>query len=114
MIKNSIVKVVLLGLLIAVLSFSISCDVIGGAKIYLEDMSVDTLSMEGKQIKGLPFAKMDIELKVSAKEIKVRPTIDGAEIILNPSGAILTITPDGVSISGIEPEQMKKKFQKAE
>ena len=108
-------KVVLPVLLITVLSTALGCDAVrGGAKVYLEGISIGELSLEGKPIQGLPVGKINAELKVSASEVYVKPISDGAVITLSPSGATITIKPDGLSISGVEADQVELKLQEAE
>ena len=109
------IRVMLLILLVAGLTAAIGCDSArGGAKICLEGISVGSLSAEGKPIQGLPSGKMDIVLKVSANKVSVSTTDSTTIIKLSPSEATITIGPEGISIAGVESDQMEMKWQTAQ
>ena len=105
-------KIALLVLLIAGLTANLGCDTVrGGAEICLEGVSTGALSMKGKPIAGLPSEKVDVVLKVSANRVNISTT-DGETIIdLSPSGASIVIRPDGISITGVEPDQIEMEWQ---
>ena len=108
-------KVILPLFLIAVLTTTAGCDSVrGGAQIYLEDVSMGALSMEGKPIQGLPTGKMDIVLKVSANKVNISTTESGAIIKLSPSGATIIAGPDGMSITGVDPDKIEMKWKTAQ
>lgn len=108
-------KIALLVLLIAGLTASLGCDTArGGAEICLEGVTTGALSMTGKPISGLPSEKVNVVLKVSASRVNISTT-DGETIIeLSPSGASIVIGPDGISIAGVEPDQIEMRWQTTE
>lgn len=108
-------KIFLLTLLIAGLCVIPGCDSVrGGAQVSLEGLTVGELTMDGKPVQGLPTGSIDIILKVSANQVNIRSTVDGAVITLSPSGATIISGPDGMSITGVEPDQIEMKWRSAE
>ena len=85
-----------------------------GAEIYLEGLSTGPISMDGKAISGLPSQETNVVLKVSATRVSISTTGDETTIRLDPSESSIVIGPDGVSISGVEPDQIEMKWQPAE
>ena len=84
-----------------------ACDYVrGGATVHLKNVSVGGLSQSGKPIEGLPTAMVDIKLKVAADEVIIQSTDDGAIITLQPSGAVIEAGPDGMSVTGVDPEDI--------
>ena len=104
-------KIALLALLVFGLAASLGCESLTGAEVYLEGV---TMSMDGKTISGLPSQKADVALKVSVKKVSISTTGEDTVIKLSPSGATITVGPDGISISGLEPEQIEMKWQDTE
>ncbi len=104
-IKNTIGIIIAL-LLITTLAFNTGCN-IGSASIRLEGMSLGTVTMDGKPVEGLPSDKVNLLLEVSAQEITVGYTANGAILTISPSGATLEITSSGILIKGIKSEQIK-------
>ncbi len=80
---------------------------VGGANIRLEDMSLGTITRDGKAVEGLPSEKVDLLLEVSTQEISVACSADGTVLTLSPSGATLEIKANSISINGLKPEQIK-------
>ena len=103
---KGIIGIIVSTLLAMTLVFSTGCGV-GGTNIRLQGVSLGTVTMDGRPIQGLPSEKIDLLLNVSAQEISVASTADGAVITLTPSGAVIEINSSGVSIRGLEPEQIK-------
>ncbi len=101
-----IIGILVSTLLAVTLVFSTGCGV-GGTNIRLQGVSLGTVAMDGKLIQGLPSEKIDLLLEVSAQEITVNYSADGAILTFSPSGATLEITASGILISGIKPEQVK-------
>lgn len=93
-------------LLIMILAFNTGCNV-GGANIRLKGISLEAVVMNGKPVEGLTSEKIDLLLEVSAREITLEYSPDGAIITLSPMGATLEIKPSGILINGIKPEQIK-------
>ena len=100
-------------LLIITLAFSVGC-ALGGANINLEGLTLGTVTMDGKPITGLPSQKINLVLKVSAREVTVKYDADGTTLILNPSGATLEIKSSGILISGIKSEQVEVEWAVSE
>ena len=92
-------------LLTMILAFT-GCNV-GGANIRLKGVSLGAIVMNEKPVEGLPSEKIDLLLEVSAREITVEYSPDGAIVTLSPSGATLEIKASGILINGIKPEQIK-------
>ena len=86
----------------------------GGAEIWLEGVSTGTLSMKDKPIAGLPSGKVNLVLKVSAKKVNISTTGGVTTIKLSPSDGTIVIGPDGVSVTGVEPDQIEMKWQASE
>ena len=103
---KGIIGVIVFILLIRTVAFTTGCS-FGGTNIRLEDVSLGTVTMEGRPIEGLPSDKVNLLLNVSAQEIKVAPTASGSILTLSPSGATIEINSDVVSIMGLGPEQIK-------
>jgi hypothetical protein len=99
-------KVIASILLVITLAFNVGC-AMGGTNINLEGLTLGTVTMDGKPITGLPSQKINLLLEVSASEVTVQCNADGTTLILGSSGATLEIKSSGISISGIEPEQIK-------
>lgn len=83
-----------------------ACNV-GGTNIKLQSVSLGTVTMGGQPFQGLPSDKVDILLEVSARDISINYATNGTVINLNDSGSALEITPGGVVIKGMKPEQVK-------
>ena len=103
---KGIIGVIVFILLIRTVAFTTGCS-FGGTNIRLEDVSLGTVTMEGRPIEGLPSDKVNLLLNISAQEIKVAPTASGSILTLSPSGATIEINSDVVSIMGLGPEQIK-------
>ena len=103
---KGIIGVIVFILLIRTVAFTTGCS-FGGTNIRLEDVSLGTVTMEGRPIEGLPSDKVNLLLNVSAQEIKVAPTASGSILTLSPSGATIEINSSVVSIMGLGPEQIK-------
>lgn len=85
-----------------------------GASLKLEGLTLGTLSMEGKEVSGLPSEKVNLMLDVSARSIIVSSDSEGIVLTAEPSGATVEITGDGVSIKGLKPEKIKVEWQGTE
>ena len=114
--KNLGIKIALLLLLISGLIASLGCgDVVrGGAKVVLEGVSVGSMALEGKPLQGLPSQKVNIVLKVSANEVRVKYANNETIITLKPSGATVVIGSAGASFTGIESDQVEIEWQTEE
>ena len=103
---KGIIGVIVFILLIRTVAFTTGCN-FGGTNIRLENVSLGTVTMEGRPIEGLPSDKVNLLLNVSAQEIKVAPTASGSILTLSPSGATIEINSSVVSIMGLGPEHIK-------
>jgi len=111
-----ITKIALLGLLIIGLAAGLGCDAArgGGAEIWLEGVNTGAMSADGKPISGLPSQQANIVLKVSAKKINVSTSGDDTILDLSPSGGSIIISPDGISLVGIDPDKIEMKWETTE
>ena len=106
-------KIIASILLVITLAFSVGC-ALGGTDINLEGLTLGTVTMDGKPITGLPSQKINLLLKVSAREVTVKYDADGTTLILDPSGATLEIKSSGILISGMKSEQVEIKWAVSE
>jgi len=95
---------------LALLPVSLSCSNYGGADIYLEGVSIGSVSIEGKPVTGLPAQNVNIVLKTNANKVVVSQSGGKTTIKLQPSGAIITSGPDGISFTGVQPDQVEFKW----
>jgi hypothetical protein len=114
--SKSAVKLLLV-LLLCIMLFSLAgCEslVRGGTEIVLEGVSMGTLSMEGKPVQGLPAGKIDLVIKVPTNRVTITSTEDEMIVRLSPSDALITKGPDGLSITGVEPDEIEMRWQASE
>jgi len=78
-----------------------------GADIYLEGVTIGSLTIEGKPLTGLPSQTVNVVLNVNAKQINVSTVGGQTNIKLSPSNATVIIGPSGTSFTGVKPEQVK-------
>jgi hypothetical protein len=100
------IGIVIATLLVMLLALNAGCST-GGTDIKLRGMSLGAVTVDGKPVEGLPSQKVDLLLEVSAREISVGYTANSTILTLNPSGATLEISPSGIVMNGIKPEQVK-------
>jgi hypothetical protein len=89
-----------------------ACDSYSGADVYLEGVSIGSVSVEGKPVTGLPTQNVNIVLKTNASKVMVSQSGGKTTIKLQPSNAVITSGPDGISFTGVEPEQVEIKWEK--
>jgi hypothetical protein len=87
-----------------------ACGNYGGADVYLEGVSMGSVSVEGKPVTGLPTENISIVLKTNASKVMVSQSGGKTTIKLQPSGAVITSGADGISFTGVEPEQVEIKW----
>jgi hypothetical protein len=97
---------------LTLLPVSLSCSTSGGADIYLEGVSIGSVSIEGKPVTGLPTQSVNIVLKTNANKVVVSQSGGKTTIKLPPSSAVITSGPDGISFTGIQPDQVEFKWDK--
>jgi len=97
--------------LLAVLLASFGCGSYGGADVYLENISIGSVSVDGKPVTGLPTQKVNIVLKTGANKIMVSQSGGKTVIKLQPSNATVTSGTDGITFTGVEPDQVEIKWE---
>ena len=96
----------------ALLLACLACGSYSGADVYLEGVSIGSVSVEGKPVTGLPTQNVNIVLKTNASKVMVSQSGGKTTIKLQPSNAVITSGPDGLSFTGVEPEQVEIKWEK--
>jgi hypothetical protein len=99
-------------LCIAVLAGA-ACGNYGGADVYLEGVSIGSVSMEGKPVTGLPTQNVNIVLKTNASKVMVSQSGGKTTIKLQPSNAVITSGADGIAFTGVESNQVEIQWDKA-
>ena len=89
------------------LPLSLSCSSSSGADIYLEGVNIGSISAGGKPVTGLPADNVSIVLKTNATKVMVSQSGGKTTIKLQPSGAVITSSSDGISFTGVESDQIK-------
>ena len=89
----------------------LACGNVGGADVYLENVNIGSISMEGKPVSGLPTQNVNIVLKTNANKVYVSQTGGKTTIKLQPSGAVITSDANGVTFTGVEPDQVELKWE---
>ena len=89
-----------------------SCGNYGGADVYLEGVSIGSVSLEGKPVTGLPTQNVNIVLKTNSSKVMVSQSGGKTIIKLQPSNAVITSGPDGISFTGVESDQVEIKWEK--
>jgi hypothetical protein len=103
-------KTIIIATLFVLLAASVGCDSYGGADVYLQNITLGTLSIEGKPVTGLPTQKVNIVLKTGASKVLVSQSGGKTVITLQPSGAVVTSSSEGLSFTGVKPEQVEIKW----
>ena len=110
--KKNLVTVLALTVLITVgLIANLSCGSAGCADVYLEGVTIGSMSVEGKPLSGLPSQKVDVVLNVNANRITISTNGEDITIKLSPSNAIIVSSPNGITFTGVKPEQIDIKWQ---
>ncbi len=111
--KSHIIHIAFLILLLAVMSLSLACEsaVRGGAEVWIENVNIGSLTQNGKSIEGIPTTNMSAVLKVATNKVYIDVNEEGGcSIKLSPSDTVITTGPDGISITGIDPEKIELKL----
>ena len=111
---TSAVKFVILALLTVSLALSLGCGGAGCADVYLEGVTIGSVTVEGKPVTGLPTQKVNIVLNVNANKINISTAGGETTIKLSPSNAIIVTGPNGITFTGVKPEQVDIKWQSTE
>ena len=97
--------------LLALVIAGAGCGSYGGADIYLENVSIGSVSMEGKPVTGLPTQMVNIVLKTGSNKVLVNQSNGKTTLKLQPSGAVVTSGPDGISFTGVDSSQVEIVWQ---
>ena len=109
---TSVAKIAILVLLIIGVTAGLGCDAArGGADIYIEGVTMGSMSMEGKPVTGLPSQKMNIVLNVNANKITISESDGETTITCSPSDATIVCGEDGIDFTGVDPEDVQIKWQ---
>jgi hypothetical protein len=103
---NMPVMLAVLGLITLGLFANLSCTT-SGANVYLEGVTIGSVTVEGKPVSGLPSQTVNIVLKVDAKQINISTAGGQTTIKLSPSNATIVSGPNGTSFTGVKPEQVE-------
>jgi hypothetical protein len=107
---STIVRFSIAAGLLMVLAAATGCGSYGGADVYLENISIGSVSMEGKPVTGLPTQKVSIVLKTGANRVLVSQSGGKTIIKLEPSGAVITSSSEGLSFTGVKSDQVEMKW----
>jgi hypothetical protein len=111
---NMAVMLAVLGLITLGLFANLSCGTTGCADVYLEGVSIGSVTVEGKPVSGLPSQTVNIVLKVDAKQINISTAGGQTTIKVSPSGTTIVSGPNGITFTGVKPEQVEIKWQGTE
>lgn len=100
-------KISLAAGLLFVFVLAAGCSGNGGAEVYLEDIDIGNISLEGKPVTGLPAQKVNIIVKTENNKLLVSQSGDRTIIKLQPSGTIILSSSEGLSFTGLKPEQVE-------
>jgi hypothetical protein len=103
---NMAVMLAVLGLATLGLFANLGCSSTG-ADVYLEGVTIGSVTVEGKPVSGLPSQTVNIVLKVDAKQINISTAGGQTTIKLSPSNASIVVGPSGTSFTGVKPEQVQ-------
>jgi hypothetical protein len=104
--KNMAVMLAVLGLITLGLFAFPGCTSTG-ADVYLEGVSIGSVTVEGKPVTGLPSQTVNVVLKVDAKQVNISTSGGQTTIKLSPSNASIVVGPNGTSFTGVKPEQVQ-------
>jgi hypothetical protein len=110
---NMVAMLAVLGLATLGLFANLGCTG-SGANVYLEGVTIGSLTVEGKPLTGLPSQTVNVVLKVNAKQINVSTVGGQTNIKLSPSDAMVIISPNGTSFTGVKPDQVEIQWPSTE
>lgn len=97
--------------LIALPFLCLGCGSYGGADVYLENANIGSVAIEGKPVTGLPTQNVNIVLKTGASKVMVSQSGGNTIIKLQPSNAVITSGPNGISFTGVDSSQVEIQWQ---
>lgn len=97
-----------IAVLLALITAATACS--AGSDVYLENVSIGNVSVEGKPVTGLPTQTVNIVIKASAEKILISQSNGKTIIKLQPSGAVITSSSEGISFTGVKPDQVEMKW----
>jgi len=112
--KNLVTIFALVGFITLGLVANLSCGSTGCADVYLEGVSIGSVTVAGKPVTGLPTQTVNIVLNVNANRINISTAGGETTIKVSPSGAAIVTGPNGISFTGVKPEQVEIKWQGTE
>ncbi|MBM4446347.1 MAG: hypothetical protein FJ023_03215 [Chloroflexi bacterium] len=113
--KTNLVTMLALAVLFTLgLIANLSCGSAGCADVYLEGVSIGSVTVAGKPVTGLPTQTVNIVLNVNANRINISTAGGETTIKMSPSGATIITGPNGISFTGVKPEQVEIKWQGTE
>lgn len=104
-------RIMLLFVFFILLAASAGCGSYGGADVYLENVNIGSVSVEGKPVTGLPTQKVNIVLKTNATKLMVSQASGNTTIKLLPSEAVIVSGADGISFTGVKQEQVSMEWE---
>ena len=107
---SNIVRISIAASLLTILIAATGCGSYGGADVYLENINIGNVNVDGKPVTGLPTQKVSIVLKTDATKILVSQSGGKTIITLQPSGAVVTSSSDGLSFTGVKSDQVEMKW----
>jgi len=107
---SSTTKIIMAAALLTAMAAGAGCGSYGGAEVYLENISIGNVTVEGKPVTGLPTQKVSIVLKTNANKILVSQSGGNTIIKLQPAGAVITSGSAGLSFTGLKSDQIEMKW----
>jgi ABC-type enterochelin transport system substrate-binding protein len=102
------VNICFITLLLVFMLFVTACS--AGSDVYLENVSIGNVMVEGKPVTGLPTQTVNIVIKAGAEKILISQSNGKTIIKLQPSGAVITSSNEGISFTGVKPDQVEIKW----
>jgi len=112
--KNLFTMLALTVLITVGLIANLSCGSAGCADVYLEGVSIGSVTVAGKPVTGLPTQTVNVLLNVNANKITISASGGETTIKISPSGATIVSGPNGITFAGVKPEQVEIKWQSTE
>jgi hypothetical protein len=108
--RTYVARLAIIASLVIIVLPGFACSDTGGADVYLENVNIGSVSMEGKPVTGLPTGNVNIVLKTGANKIYVSQSGGKTTLKLMPSTAVITSDSTGVTFTGVNPDQVELKW----